>query len=226
MQPRHGGSNRLLLSLCGLLLLLGGVAWALVILEPRLGFYASLGLTAPTPQARVTDLPLTGWPAALLLGVLGLLAAVIGLWLALRQVPSRREAPSYSWQADQSDGSTSAGSTSAGSTSAGSTVVDTSALGQAIADDAQGLSGVSTAKVLLFGAAASPELLVQIQIDDRADIRSVLGQLEQVVLPNAQDAIGTPLHHVGIRVRTGGRSDSAGTVDVHAAPSGVTAPVR
>ena len=63
---------------------------------------------------------------------------------------------------------------------------------------------------------AAPELLIQVSVDDRADITAVLTSLEDVVLPNAEDAIGTPLHHVGVRVRTGGRSDSVNTVSITA----------
>lgn len=201
MRATHGGSNRVILTLLGLVLLLAGAGWLLVNLEPTLGVWSALGLQAPDPTGRVLDLPITGWRGALLLGGLALVALVIGLWLALRQVPSTDAVSSYTWTPPDQNGSTK---------------VEATALGQAIADDALHLTGVAGAKVLLFGAAVSPELLIQVTVDDRSHIPSVLRSLEEVVLPNAQDAIGTDLRHVGIRVRTGGRAESAAQVAIPA----------
>ena len=193
-----GGLNRFVLTVLGLLLLVIGLGWLAVLAEPRLGLFALLGVKAP--EGRIIAPPITGVAGAWLLGGVGLLVMLLGAWLGLRQTPRRGSVSGYSWQPAVDAGTS------------GSTVVDASALGHAIAQDATGLTGVAHAKVLLFGAAAAPELLIQISVDDRADITAVLTAMENVVLPNAEDAIGTPLHHVGIRVRTGGRSDSASTV--------------
>ncbi len=197
-----GGLNRFILTVLGLLLFVGGLGWLAVLTESRLGLLSLLGLVAP--EGRIIVPPLTGAAGAWLLGGIGLLIMLLGTWLGLRQMPRRGSVSGYSWQPPV-DADTS-----------GTTVVDASALGHAIAQDTTGLTGVAHAKVLLFGAAAAPELLIQVSVDDRADITAVLTSLEDVVLPNAEDAIGTPLHHVGVRVRTGGRSDSVNTVSITA----------
>ncbi|GAA1704091.1 hypothetical protein [Propioniferax innocua] len=197
-----GGLNRFILTVLGLLLFVGGLGWLAVLTESRLGLLSLLGLVAP--EGRIIVPPLTGTAGACLLGGIGLLIMLLGTWFGLRQMPRRGSVSGYSWQPPV-DADTS-----------GTTVVDASALGHAIAQDATGLTGVAHAKVLLFGAAAAPELLIQVSVDDRADITAVLTSLEDVVLPNAEDAIGTPLHHVGVRVRTGGRSDSVNTVSITA----------
>lgn len=199
MKRASSATNRIILTLVGLLLTLAGLGWALVLAEPFLGLAEQMGLAVPS--GRIFTLPITGVWAALALGVVGLIVAVLGAWFALRQIPARTSVSAYTWHpsTDQAQGTTS---------------VDASALSQAIADDATGLSGVAQTKVVLFGAAASPEMLMQLTIDDRADIHSVLTSLEKAVIPNAQEAIGTPLHHVGIRIRTGGHADSVSTVEI------------
>lgn len=184
-------SNRVLLSILGLVLLLGGGWWILVILELPHRF----GVWQPDPRGPVASLPelASGPVGAGVLVALGILLIAIGAWLALRQIPTRGAPRSFGYAGGQAHGATS---------------VDTSALASAIADDANALAGVNGAKAILHGAAVRPELLLEVVIDHRGSIPEALAEIERTVLRNAEHAIGTPLAHVGVRVRTGENTTS------------------
>lgn len=186
MRSGPAASNRVLLSVLGLVLLALGAWWLLVNLQlPK-----QYGVWQPDPASPMLSLPASA-SGALGAGVLiavGILLIAIGLWLALRQIPSKGAPRSFGYTGDPGTGSTS---------------VDTSALAAAISDDADSLPSVSRAKAILHGAAVRPELLLEVVIDPRGSIPDTLERIETIIIPRAEQAIGTPLAHVGVRVRSG-----------------------
>ena len=156
----RGRANRTRLAVVGIILLLV-VAWFMLV---RFNVASSWGWWQPEPDAPIADVP-KAWRtdhASWALLIVGVLAAVIGLIWLLRQFSSSNRAHSYSISHE---------------TNHGSTVLSTDALGRAIEEQIEEFPGVSSANVRFFGARVAPEMMVQIDLDDRADVRKLVNWL-------------------------------------------------
>ncbi|WP_058235258.1 Asp23/Gls24 family envelope stress response protein [Devriesea agamarum] len=202
MSSRPHASNRVILIIVGLLVLAVGTGW--ILLAAGVGKGAtwpgtSAKLPAPgdhlVPESAVSAIAsTTGWSIGIAVGVI---LVIIGLFFALRQIP---RSPSPSQFSYSSDGEPSR------------TEVVTSAISDAIADDVQDLSGVSGARARLVGSSHNPGLMMEIRVEDRADARQVLNDLESQVIPDAQRALGVEFTEVGVRIRAGGSAPSRRSV--------------
>ena len=85
----------------------------------------------------------------------------------------------------------------------GSTVLSTDALGRAIEEQIEEFPGVSSASVKFFGARVAPEMMVQIDIDDRTDVRKLVDRLESEVARDVETTLDTKLVRFGTKLRTG-----------------------
>lgn len=143
----------------------------------------------PGPSSPVVSVPVS-WSGPvgswILLGG-GVVLALIGLWWLGRQVPRGQRIKRYGIRSDDS----------------GRVEVSTEALAGAVADEVSSLAGVAEARVRFFGALAEPEMLLQIDVEDRADVSQLLDLLETEVLPDLQRCLGAELNHVGVQIRTG-----------------------
>jgi hypothetical protein len=172
--------DRVLVSLVGLLLLAAGVL-ALVVAQGWLGFARSdSALDAPTAAHWVA-----GHDLAVLIGgiVVGLALLVFGLtWFARSVRPERR-----------SDLVLGMGTESA-------LTVTSTAIGEAMRADCEGLDGVHRARVRSVGTAEYPAIRVHLCLDDGTDLRAVWSELESGVLPRVHQSLGMPQLPIGVRV--------------------------
>ena len=193
----RGRANRTRLAVVGIILLLV-VAWFMLV---RFNVASSWGWWQPEPDAPIADVP-KAWRtdhASWALLIVGVLAAVIGLIWLLRQFSSSNRAHSYSISHE---------------TNHGSTVLSTDALGRAIEEQIEEFPGVSSANVRFFGAHVAPEMMVQIDLDDRADVRKLVNWLESEVARDVETALDAKLIRFGTKLRTGAHVTGMGVSHV------------
>ncbi|MCI1748799.1 MAG: alkaline shock response membrane anchor protein AmaP [Acidipropionibacterium sp.] len=182
---RGGGANRARLAVVGVIAL----AAALWFIAVCFRLARRWGLRAPEPSTPVVSVP-QSWSGSVLSWILlggGVVLALIGLWWLARQVPRSQRIRRYGISSDDS----------------GRVEVSTEALAGAVAGEVSSLAGVAEARVRFFGALAEPEMLLQIDVEDRADIPRILELLETEVLPDLQRCLGAELGHLGVQIRTG-----------------------
>ena len=182
----RGRANRTRLAIVGIIGLLV-VAWIMLV---RFNVASSWGWRQPKPDAPIIDVPKV-WRtdyASWALLIIGVLAAVIGLIWLLRQFSSSNRARTYGISHE---------------TDHGSTVLSTDALGRAIEEQIEEFPGVSSASVKFLGARVAPEMMVQIDIDDRTDVRKLVDRLESEVARDVETTLDTKLVRFGTKLRTG-----------------------
>ena len=182
----RGRAKRTRLAIVGIIGLLV-VAWFMLV---RFNVASSWGWRQPKPDAPIIDVPKV-WRtdyASWALLIIGVLAAVIGLIWLLRQFSSSNRARTYGISHE---------------TDHGSTVLSTDALGRAIEEQIEEFPGVSSASVKFFGARVAPEMMVQIDIDDRTDVRKLVDRLESEVARDVETTLDTKLVRFGTKLRTG-----------------------
>ncbi|WP_209324207.1 alkaline shock response membrane anchor protein AmaP [Brevibacterium renqingii] len=182
MRRTAAAANRTGLIILGLIALLAGLA----VLAIGFGVTASIGPAVEAgadlgPVASVLALPYS----ALIAVVVALILAIIGLrWLSV-QVPRKDFAKPFRMQADARTGLTT---------------VNAEVIAEAVAADLESTDGVSDAQVILRGTARSPELLIHVDADERADIDAVIAEVAERAAGNASMALGGPLSAVALEI--------------------------
>lgn len=182
MRRMAAAANRTGLIIVGLIgLLLGlavlalgfGFAEAVV---PGLG--ADLGLA---PVAAVLALPFSAAVAILV----ALILALIGLrWLGA-QIPRKDFAKPLRMQRDSRTGVTT---------------VNAEVIAEAVAEDLEATDEVVNAQAILRGTARQPELLIHVDVHERADIDAVVAEITDRVTRNCAQALGSPLSVVAVEI--------------------------
>lgn len=182
MRRMAAGANRTGLIIVGLLCLIVGAA----VLSISLGLAATLapGLSPDgrlQPVAAVFALPFS----AVIALVLAVILIVIGLrWLAL-QVPRKDSAKPLRMQEDARTGVTT---------------VNANVITAAVVDDLELTPEVVDSQAILRGTARSPELVLHVDVDERADIDAVVADISDRVTRNCSQALGVPLAAVGVEI--------------------------
>lgn len=182
MRRMAAGANRTGLIIVGLLCLIVGAA----VLSISLGLAAALapGLSPDgrlQPVAAVFALPFS----AVIALVLAVVLIVIGLrWLAL-QVPRKDSAKPLRMQKDARTGVTT---------------VNANVITAAVVDDLELTPEVVDSQAILRGTARSPELVLHVDVDERADIDAVVADISDRVTRNCSQALGVPLAAVGVEI--------------------------
>ncbi|UVI35808.1 alkaline shock response membrane anchor protein AmaP [Brevibacterium spongiae] len=182
MRRTAAAANRTGLIIAGLIALLLGLA----VLAIGFGFAASFvpTLTADGDLGSVATVLAMPFSALIAL-VVALILAIIGLrWLAA-QVPRKDFAKPFRMQADARTGLTT---------------VNAEVIAEAVTEDLESTDGVVDAQVILRGTARSPELLIHIDADERADIDAVIAEAADRVTGNASLALDAPLRAVALEV--------------------------
>ncbi|MSS45072.1 alkaline shock response membrane anchor protein AmaP [Cutibacterium sp. WCA-380-WT-3A] len=192
-----GRANRARLAVIGIIGLVV-VAWFMLV---RFNIASSWGWWQPEPDAPIVDVP-KAWRtdyASWALLIVGALAVVIGLIWLRRQFSSSNRAHTYgiSHEADH-----------------GSTVLSTDALGRAVEEQIEEFPGVSSASVRFFGARVAPEMMIQIDIDDHADVRMLADRLESDVARDVEMTLDATLVRFGTKLRTGAHVTGMGVSHV------------
>lgn len=182
MRRMAAGANRTGLIIVGLLCLIVGAA----VLSISLGLAAALapGLSPDgrlQPVAAVFALPFS----AVIALVLAVVLIVIGLrWLAL-QVPRKDSAKPLRMQEDARTGVTT---------------VNANVITAAVVDDLELTPEVVDSQAILRGTARSPELVLHVDVDERADIDAVVADISDRVTRNCSQVLGVPLAAVGVEI--------------------------
>ncbi|WP_130864751.1 alkaline shock response membrane anchor protein AmaP [Acidipropionibacterium timonense] len=210
MRSPSGGADRVRLAVVGLVCVLAG-GWILAV---RGSWPDRWGWWQPDPTAPMVVVP-RAWQAdwlSWLLVAVGAVALVIGLVWLVRQVPPRVRVRRYGLSHADS----------------GSSSVETAAVARAVQAELEELPDVGSATVRFLGDRTRPEMLVQIDIADRSDVRALLEQVETRVVADVEQFLGAPLVHVGVRLRTGAtvgrRPDLVDAVHASGASSSVPDP--
>ncbi len=182
MRRMAAGANRTGLFIIGLILLLGGAFAALF----GLGLLGSIlpGLDPSASLAPIADkfaLPFSGLVAV----VIAVVLAVIGIWWLSLQIPRKDAAKPLRLQQDARTGITS---------------VTANVIAEAVSDDLEATEGVEDAQVILRGSAKRPELIVHVDVDERADIDAVVEEIATRVAGNASEALGVPIAAMGLEI--------------------------
>lgn len=195
MKHTAGTLNRTWLAILGFLNLAAGV----VILLQAAGILQTMLSTAPPGARIVTGEPLPfftqTWGVVLLLA-LGILLAALALAWIIAQIPRKNSATTYRLHQDPLQGRTTC---------------DPSVLAAVVAEEINALPGVVTSSALLRGTAEEPELALKITINDHADVRRLLHDLETTVVPRLSTALETPIQKRLLQLDVSARTQKAGT---------------
>ena len=197
MRILSGAVNRTWLAVIGVVLLAAGAFWLL----------AAAGVLAPI-QSRLDPgaAPLSGagagleeqWlPAAVV--VVAVLLLLLGLWWLARQVPRRQQAPTLQFHEDAREGVT---------------LMEASVISDAVARDVEELENVTSARAVLRGSRAEPEMILRVTVHERAAVQEVVEAVAERVLPRAAQALDTAFSDVGIEVAVTRQSRRSGSVRV------------
>lgn len=182
MRRTAAAANRTGLIIVGLIALFLGLAVLAIGFGFAAAFLPSLQADASLdPATAVLALP---YSAVIALVVAVILAVIALRWLAV-QVPRKDFAKPFRMQADARTGLTT---------------MNAEVIAEAVADDLESTDGVVDAQVILRGTARSPELLVHIDADERADIDALIAEVADRVAGNASLALGAPLRAVAVEV--------------------------
>lgn len=118
-------------------------------------------------------------------GLIALLAALVGLRWLLAQVPRKNAAAVFRLQDD---------------TTTGLTTCSPSVLTDAVSVDVQTLPGVTAAEAVLRGTADKPELTVKVTANDRTDIPALIRGLESGPVAHLATAMGATMEHLAVQV--------------------------
>ncbi|GAC1328662.1 MAG: hypothetical protein NVSMB13_15890 [Mycobacteriales bacterium] len=182
MTPAVDRLNRSVLTLIGLLLLVGG----------GLGLARSYNAFGREPATRHVISPQEYrwvahnagwfWPAV---AVVSVLLALFGLRWAVAQVRTNRLA-----ELELESGNPT-----------GSTRLSTSAVGKAVSDEIAAYDGVSRSSARFVVTADDPHLQVNVSLDDGADVNAVRQRIEQQAVAHARQAVGEPALPVRVALR-------------------------
>lgn len=182
MKRLAAGANRTGLIIVGLIFLVAGLA----VLALSFGLAAAVApsLTPDAklqPVAAVFALPFS----AVIALVAALILAIIGVrWLAA-QVPRKDSAKPLRMQEDARSGVTT---------------VTANVIAAAVEDDLGDTPEVVDAQAILRGTARRPELVLHVDVDERADVDAVVADIADRVTRNASHALGVPLSAVGVEI--------------------------
>jgi hypothetical protein len=166
--PRTTRTNRIVLGLVGLLLLVaGGGGLAL-----GLGAFGDARAGRPVISTDVTDTADKGWfwPAVALGAAILTVLAV--LWLVAQTRTDRVR--SFDMEPDRSRGRT---------------LLHTGAVADAVAEEVGGYRGVSRAHASMRGSAHAPELLLRTSLDGRTSARGVAERVVTETAPRTRQAL-------------------------------------
>jgi hypothetical protein len=178
---RPAALNRSLLSLVGLILLLGGafvLAAGLGLLPSRLGPVTLPGRAASLLPAGLTLPWWASWATVVVAAVVALLCL---RWLVAQL--SRRPA-TQTWRLTRHRAAT-------GETEqpAGTTRMDAAAAAAAVAADVESYTGVDRASAVLSGDRSHPELHLTVATTDDADVRDLRHRIDTHALPRLRQAL-------------------------------------
>lgn len=170
---RPAGLNRTLLTLIGLVLVLGGayVATRSLGLIPSIGPLPAQDATAPLVPAGPTVQP---WVPYVVIAVAAVIGVLCLLWLVAQT--GRRRERSQTWRLGGDPGR-------------GTTLMDTDAAAAAFSEDVESYPGVQRASAAITGARAQPNLHLTITTGSDTGITALRTRIHTEALPRLRAAL-------------------------------------
>lgn len=187
MTRRAGALNRFWIGVLGVVLLLAGVA-ALALSTGQAAPVVGDQLPLPSTQDPIVTVPtdaVSNPITLVIIGLAGLLLAVLGVAWLLAQLPRSGSADPYRISDDPAGGLTT---------------VTARVLAGAVSDDVRSLPGVTSADAIVRGTAAAPELVLDVTARTDTDLAGLLDELRTGVPERFGLAVGAPVQHVGVRL--------------------------
>ncbi|GAA1861531.1 alkaline shock response membrane anchor protein AmaP [Brevibacterium marinum] len=182
MRRMAAGANRTGLIIVGLLCLVFGLAVLSISFELAAALVPGL-----TPDGRLQSVAAVfALPfSAIIALIVAVILVVIGIrWLAA-QIPRKDSAKPLRMQEDARSGLTT---------------VTANVIAAAVVDDLELTPEIVDAQAILRGTAKQPELAIHVDVDERADIDSVVADIENRVTRNCSQALGVRLSAVGVQI--------------------------
>ena len=189
--------NRTWLGIIGAVLLLAGLA-AILVGSGAFRDLSSRLSPKSTPFQGATRLLEQPWvPAAGML--LAAVVILLSLWWLVRQIPRSRRASALRFHADARSGVTT---------------MESSVFTDAVAGQAEELEDVVSARAVLRGSRADPELILRIDVTERASARAAAQEVLDRVVPSAAYALGSSFSRVGVHVAVTRQAKEKGRIAV------------
>ena len=175
-------ANRTGLIIVGLLCLLAGLSGLAISLGWAVDFVPGLHSDADLqPIARVV----TGPFSAVITIVVAVILAIIACRWLIAQIPRKDSAKPLRMQQDARTGITT---------------VTANVVAAAVTNDLELTPEVVDAQAILRGTARAPELILHVDVDERADIDAVVADISDRVTHNCSQALGSRLSAVGLEI--------------------------
>ncbi|WP_030016294.1 hypothetical protein [Curtobacterium sp. S6] len=197
MKKTAGAFNRTWLAIIGFVLLAAGVLWGIVAAGLLAGA-GSLWEPSGTPLSGASDVLDAEWLAGAAI-IVGIVLGLWGIWWLVRQAPRSAAASTFRFQRDPQHGVT---------------LVEPKVIASAVAEHVQTLTYVTDAKAGLKGQRTNAELILNVTVNERADLPTVTREIREQVLPAASRVLGSPVDRVGIAYAVSRDSRSKRTVQV------------
>lgn len=197
-----GPTNRVWLIVVGVVMVLGGAIGLCLSLAwmDRLERSAGLGLKLPGPQDPVFagDTARTAFDAltsTALIGLAGLVLAVLGLAWLIFQLPRRNPMPVFGLHDDARTGLITC---------------DAKVIADAVAQRVEQLPGVLASDIALRGTARHPQVTADVEVDDRSAPAEVTHAAVERICSDLAVSLGAEVERVAVRVRVGHASTTSG----------------
>lgn len=205
MRQTAAALNRGWLILIGLVLLLAGLAGALISTGALRWLAEQAGVSLPLPVATehfagtgASDLLSAVW-FIVIIGVLGVILALLGLGWLIAQLPRTNEAKPFRLHDNAQDGLTRCGP---------------DVLSNAVERQIENLWGVQRASAVIRGTAEQPELTVKVTASDRTDVQQLIGQIEGTVVDDLCRTLDTQLRRLALQLEVVNASTKTSEITV------------
>jgi hypothetical protein len=184
MKKTAGSFNRTWLAIIGVVLLAAGVLWGIVAAGLLASSGASSGHWGPSGKPfQGASSALDGTWLAPVLIVAGAVLVILALWWLVRQIPRSEKASTFRFHKDPKRGFTQ---------------VEPKVITDAVAAHLEDLTYVTDAKAGLKGQRTNADLVLDVTVNERADLADVTREIREQVLASVKSALGSPLGSVGI----------------------------
>lgn len=196
-----GPTNRFWLIVIGLLLVLAGAAGIGVAggRMSELGHTVGLNLRVPDAAGSVfgagtIQKAFAAMPSATLIGLAGLLVAVLGLCWLIFQLPRRNPTPVFGLHDDARTGLINC---------------DAKVIAGAVQDRVEQLPGVLAADIVVRGTARHPQVSAQLEIDERSDLAEVTRTAVRRIVSDLTTSLDAEIDQIAVRVGVGSTATSS-----------------
>ena len=196
MRQTAGTINRTWLAILGILAVAAGIATILQATGILQSFASTPSADAKIVTGELHPLFAQQWLVILFL-VIGIAVGVLALLWIIAQIPRKNLAQTYRLEKPGAQGRTRC---------------EHSVFATAVEQQSNTMGDVGTSSVLLRGTADEPDLTLKVTVNDQADIRALLRNLERTTFAELSTALEAPLLKRRVQIDVRARTQNTGTV--------------